>query len=247
MKDWKPSPSKGAGRSSGGVGAPGDGAPPGAGAPGAGTPGNGEFPGADCVEGRARVGDGDGAPGVDGVWTVMGESLSPSGRASRLRAWAERPCPGACGSRPEGGGRDRGETPCPGVVRVAHGCCAVLLRSFTLYYAPFNRTAGPSCRGGGRSPPRAGARRGGMPARWCGWGSWDDSGRAVVQICCKGAPGRDGPRMKVRNINDSLPVAPARSGPLQQIWTNGAAAGLSEGCRGPDGDLAGRVADPGVL
>ena len=81
-----------------------------------------------------------------------------------------------------------------------------LLRSFTLYYAPFNRTAGPSCRGGGPSPPCAGARRGGMPARWCWWGSWDDSGRAVVQICCKGAPGRDGPRMKVRNINDSLPV-----------------------------------------
>ena len=66
MKDWKPSPSKGAGRSSGGVGAPG-----------AGTPGNGEFPGADCVEGRARVGDGDGAPGVNGVWTVMGEVSPP--------------------------------------------------------------------------------------------------------------------------------------------------------------------------
>ena len=41
--------------------------------------------------------------------------------------------------------------------------------------------------------------------------------------------------------------APARSGPLQQIWTNDAAAGLSEGRRGSDGDLAGRIADPGVL
>ena len=70
VKDWKLSPSKGAGRSSGGVGAPGDGAPSSTGAPGAGTPGNGEFPGADCVEGRALVGDGDGAPGADGVWTV---------------------------------------------------------------------------------------------------------------------------------------------------------------------------------
>ena len=33
--------------------------------------------------------------------------------------------PGSCGSRTESGGRDRGETPCPGVVRVALGCCAV--------------------------------------------------------------------------------------------------------------------------
>ena len=33
--------------------------------------------------------------------------------------------PGSCGSRSESGGRDRGETPCPGVVRVALGCCAV--------------------------------------------------------------------------------------------------------------------------
>ena len=117
--------------------------------------------------------------------------------------------PGSCGSRSGSGGRDRGETPCPEVVRVAHGCCAVLLRSFALYYAPFNRAVGFSCRGGGQSPPLAGACRGGMLARWCGWGSWDDSGRAFVQICCKGAPGRDRPREEARNINDS-PPAPRR-------------------------------------
>ena len=46
-------------------------------------------------------------------------------------------------------------------------------------------------------------RRGGTPARWGGWGSWGDPGRAVVQICCKGAPGRDRPREEPRNINDS--------------------------------------------
>ena len=49
-------------------------------------------------------------------------------------------------------------------------------------------------------------RRGGTPARWGGWGSWGDPGRAVVQICCKGAPGRDRPREEARNINDSLPA-----------------------------------------
>ena len=49
-------------------------------------------------------------------------------------------------------------------------------------------------------------RRGGTPARWCGWDPWGDSGRAVVQICCKGAPGRDRPREEARNINDSLPA-----------------------------------------
>ena len=50
-------------------------------------------------------------------------------------------------------------------------------------------------------------RRRGTPARWCAWGSWDDSGRAVVQICCKGAPGRDRPREEARNTNDP-PHAP---------------------------------------
>ena len=43
-------------------------------------------------------------------------------------------------------------------------------------------------------------------AGWCGWGSWDGPGRGRVQICCKGVPGRDRPRIKARNINDSLPA-----------------------------------------
>ena len=45
-----------------------------------------------------------------------------------------------------------------------------------------------------------------MGARWCGWGSWGGPGRAVVQICCKGAPGRDRLREEARNINDSPPA-----------------------------------------
>ena len=44
------------------------------------------------------------------------------------------------------------------------------------------------------------------PARWDMWGSWDRLGRGRVQICCKGAPGRDRPRMKARNINDPPPA-----------------------------------------
>ena len=45
-----------------------------------------------------------------------------------------------------------------------------------------------------------------MGARWCGWGSCGGPGRAVVQICCKGPPGRDRPREEPRNINDSHPA-----------------------------------------
>ena len=41
--------------------------------------------------------------------------------------------------------------------------------------------------------------------------------------------------------------APTRLGSLQQIWTNDAATGHSEGRRGSNGDLAGRVAVPGIL
>ena len=40
-------------------------------------------------------------------------------------------------------------------------------------------------------------------AVWCWWGSCGDPGRERVQICHKGAPGRDRPRRKARNINDS--------------------------------------------
>ena len=38
---------------------------------------------------------------------------------------------------------------------------------------------------------------------WCWWGSWGDPERGRVQICHKGAPGRDRSRRKPRNINDS--------------------------------------------
>ena len=38
---------------------------------------------------------------------------------------------------------------------------------------------------------------------WCWWGSCGDPGRGRVQICHKGAPGRDRPRRKARNINVS--------------------------------------------
>ena len=41
---------------------------------------------------------------------------------------------------------------------------------------------------------------------WGGWGSCGESGRERVQICHKGAPRRDRPRRKARNINDSLPA-----------------------------------------
>ena len=47
---------------------------------------------------------------------------------------------------------------------------------------------------------------GGWARLWCGRGSWGGPGRGRVQICCKGAPGRDRPRIKARNINDSLPA-----------------------------------------
>ena len=41
------------------------------------------------------------------------------------------------------------------------------------------------------------------PIRWGGWGSCGGPGRGRVQICHKGAPDWDRPRMKARNINDS--------------------------------------------
>ena len=40
-------------------------------------------------------------------------------------------------------------------------------------------------------------------AAWCWWDSCGDPGRERVQICHKGGPGRDRPRRKARNINDS--------------------------------------------
>ena len=38
---------------------------------------------------------------------------------------------------------------------------------------------------------------------WCWWDSWGGPGWGRVQICHKGPPGRDRPRRKARNINDS--------------------------------------------
>ena len=62
-------------------------------------------------------------------------------------------------------------------------------------------------RGGAMGPshqkvPRTGRdRRGGA-----GGAPGAVRGRGRVRICCKGAPGRDRPRTKARNINDSLPA-----------------------------------------
>ena len=58
----------------------------------------------------------------------------------------------------------------------------------------------------GLPPPSSGLAVAGAPARRGAWGSWDDPGRGLVQICCKGAPGRDRPREEARNTNDPPPV-----------------------------------------
>ena len=51
------------------------------------------------------------------------------------------------------------------------------------------------------APPVTPCRR--THPRWGGWGSWDGLRWGRVQICCKGAPGRDRPREETRNINVS--------------------------------------------
>ena len=53
---------------------------------------------------------------------------------------------------------------------------------------------------------RIGAVTGRAGVEWYWWGSWGGPGRGRVQICCKGAPGRDRPRRKSRNINVSPPA-----------------------------------------
>ena len=113
----------------------------------------------------------------------------------------------------------------------------------TLRDAPWSRRAAPE----GPSPPSSGLAVAEALARWCGWGSWDDSGRAVVQICCKGAPGRDRPRMKARNINDSLPVPRRDPGLCNRFGQTTSPRATRRGAEGRTGDLAGRVAAPGVL
>ena len=72
----------------------------------------------------------------------------------------------------------------------------------TLRDASWSRRAAPE----GPPPPSSGLAVAEALARWCGWGSWDDSGWGRVRICCKGAPDRDRRRAKVRNINVSLSV-----------------------------------------
>ena len=52
----------------------------------------------------------------------------------------------------------------------------------------------------------------GRARRRCAWGSWGGPGRGRVQICCKGAPGRDRRRAEARNINDSPPASQRDSG-----------------------------------
>ena len=64
------------------------------------------------------------------------------------------------------------------------------------------RRPSPQPRSTMAAPGPAGAVR----SRRGGWGSWGGPGRGRVQICCKGAPGRDRPREEPRNINDSLPA-----------------------------------------
>ena len=76
--------------------------------------------------------------------------------------------------------------------------------------APPRRAVLAYCAGGarpGEDPHGRGRllahRAGEVRPRWCGWGSWDGPGRAVVQICCKGALRPDRPGAEPRNINDS--------------------------------------------
>ena len=57
-----------------------------------------------------------------------------------------------------------------------------------------------------------------------------------VQICHKGAPSRDRPRRKARNINDFLRAFRLDGGPLWQIWTIRAAASPRKGRHGPVDD-----------
>ena len=59
---------------------------------------------------------------------------------------------------------------------------------------------------GGAPRGRASVVRGLTRPGWCWWDSCGGPGRGRVQICHKGAPGRDRPRMKARNINYSLSV-----------------------------------------
>lgn len=72
--------------------------------------------------------------------------------------------------------------------------------------------------------------------RVCWWDSWDDPGRGRVQICHKGALGRDQPREEARNINDSLRALRPDPGLCGRFGQLGAVAGPGRGRHGPTGD-----------
>ena len=76
--------------------------------------------------------------------------------------------------------------------------------------------------------------------QWCWWDSCGDPGRGRVQICHKGAPGRDRPRMKPRNINDSLPAFRLGRGLCGRF-------GQSAGADRPGRVSAGRAAGGAVI
>ena len=134
--------------------------------------------------------------------------------------------PGSCGSR-------SGAAPSTALLHP-------LLRAFQSCSGPFLsrwRAIAASCRGSPRWDASAVVRVGLL-------------GRLGAGVCPNLLQRRPGPGSAARRSAEYQRFssgAPARSGPLQQIWTNDAAAGLSEGRRGSDGDFAGRIADPGVL
>ena len=134
--------------------------------------------------------------------------------------------PGSCGSR-------SGAAPSTALLHP-------LLRAFQSCSGPFLsrwRAIAASCRGLPRWDAGAVVRVGLL-------------GRLGAGVCPNLLQRRPGPGSAARRSAEYQRFssgAPARSGPLQQIWTNDAAAGLSEGRRGSDGDFAGRIADPGVL
>ena len=161
----------------------------------------------------------------------MGRAPLSRGRAGRARRVAavtgvRRPVPRSCGSR-------SGAAPSTALLHP-------LLRAFQSCSGPFLsrwRAIAASCRGSPRWDAGAVVRVGLL-------------GRLGAGSCPNLLQRRPGPGSAADESAEYQRFssgAPARSGPLQQIWTNDAAAGLSEGRRGSDGDLAGRIADPGVL
>ena len=155
-------------------------------------------------------------------------SRGHAGRAQRVAAvtGVRRPVPGSCGSR-------SGAAPSTALLHP-------LLRAFQSCSGPFLsrwRAIAASCRGS----PRWAA---GVVVRV---GLLGRLGAGVCPNLLQRRPATGSAERRSAEYQRSSSGAPARSGPLQQIWTNDAAAGLSEGRRGSDGDFAGRIADPDVL